>query len=50
MMKFFLNLLPLKNKEVFKIINDLLIPDLEQISEDIQITQNEINEKGTHVF
>lgn len=34
-----------KNKEVFKIINDLLIPDLEQISEEIQITQNEINEK-----
>lgn len=34
-----------KNKEVFKIINDLVIPDLEYISEQIQITQNEINER-----
>lgn len=34
-----------KNKEVFKILNDLLIPDLEQISEEIQVTQNEMNER-----
>ncbi|WXR60953.1 hypothetical protein WG909_11710 [Peptostreptococcaceae bacterium AGR-M142] len=32
-----------KNKEVFKIINDLVIPDLENIDKDIQIKQNELN-------
>ena len=30
-----------KNKEVFKIINDLVIPDLEEINQLIQIKQNE---------
>lgn len=33
-----------KNKEVFKIINDLVIPNLEEIERDIQIAQNELNE------
>lgn len=32
-----------KNKEVFKIINDLVIPDLEEINQLIQIKQNEKN-------
>jgi hypothetical protein len=32
-----------KNKEVFKIINDLIIPDLEAINKDIQINQNDYN-------
>ncbi|WP_026894265.1 hypothetical protein [Clostridiisalibacter paucivorans] len=32
-----------KNKEVFKIINDLVIPDLENINKEIQIKQNELN-------
>lgn len=34
-----------KNKEVFKILNDLIIPDLEELNEKIQIVQNEINER-----
>lgn len=33
-----------KNKEVFKIINDLIIPDLQEINEKIQIVQNDMNE------
>lgn len=32
-----------KNKEVFKIINDLIIPDIEEIEKEIQIKQNEYN-------
>ena len=32
-----------KNKEVFKIINDLIIPDIEEIEKEIQIKQNECN-------
>lgn len=32
-----------KNKEVFKIINDLVITDLEDINNEIQIKQNEYN-------
>lgn len=32
-----------KNKEIFKIINDLVIPDLEEINKSIQINQNEYN-------
>lgn len=32
-----------KNKEVFKIINDLVITDLEEINKEIQIKQNEHN-------
>jgi hypothetical protein len=32
-----------KNKEVFKIINDLIVPDIEEIDKDIQIKQNELN-------
>ncbi|NFM77950.1 hypothetical protein FDC04_03730 [Clostridium botulinum] len=32
-----------KNKEIFKIINDLVIPDLEDINKAIQINQNEYN-------
>ncbi|CAK7082499.1 hypothetical protein [Tissierella sp.] len=32
-----------KNKEVFKIINDLVITDLEEINKEIQIKQNEQN-------
>lgn len=32
-----------KNKEVFKIINDLVIIDLEEINKEIQIKQNEFN-------
>jgi len=32
-----------KNKEVFKIINDLVIPDLEEINQLIQVKQNEKN-------
>lgn len=32
-----------KNKEVFKIINDLIIPDLEEIDKELQINQNEFN-------
>lgn len=34
-----------KNKEVFKILNDLVIPNIEEIEKEIQITQNELNEK-----
>lgn len=32
-----------KNKEIFKIINNLIIPDLEEISNEVQINQNEYN-------
>lgn len=32
-----------KNKEVFKIINDLIIPDLDLIDKEIQINQNDFN-------
>ncbi len=32
-----------KNKEVFKIINDLIIPDIEEIDKEIQVKQNEFN-------
>lgn len=32
-----------KNKEIFKIINDLVIPDLEEINKSIQVNQNELN-------
>lgn len=32
-----------KNKEIFKIINDLVIPDLEDINKSIQVNQNELN-------
>lgn len=32
-----------KNKEVFKIINDLIIPDIEQIETQIRFKQNEYN-------
>ncbi|WP_252223911.1 hypothetical protein [Clostridium sp. ZBS2] len=35
-----------KNKEIFKIINDLVIPDLEEINKSIQINQNEYNKLG----
>ena len=35
-----------KNKEVLKILNDLVIPNLEEIEKEIQIAQNEINEKN----
>lgn len=34
-----------KNKEVFKILNDLVIPNIEEIEREIQIAQNEVNEK-----
>lgn len=34
-----------KNKEVFKILNDLVIPNIEEIERKIQIAQNELNEK-----
>lgn len=34
-----------KNKEVFKILNDLVIPNIEEIEREIQIAQNELNEK-----
>lgn len=32
-----------KNKEVFKIIHDLIIPDLESINKEIQLNQNDFN-------
>lgn len=34
-----------KNKEVFKILNDLVIPNIEEIEREIQVAQNELNEK-----
>jgi hypothetical protein len=36
-----------KNKEVFKIINDLIIPDIEEVNKEIQIKQNEFNRLET---